>query len=79
MRKPYKSYVFRTQDPVVKKVLEAINENGATFKLVHERSGVSQSTLSNWKRKKTMRPMFATVTAAARAVGHDFKLVRSNT
>jgi transcriptional regulator with XRE-family HTH domain len=36
---------------------------------LNEISGVSKSTISNWKKKKVRRPQFCTISAVALAVG----------
>ena len=64
---PYKSYVFRTTDPVldaIQPILRTVNRK--EFKKV---CNVSDTTLSNWKKKKTRRPQFATISEVALAAG----------
>lgn len=42
------------------------------------RSGVSPSTLHNWKNKNTRQPQFATMNATALAVGYELVLQKKN-
>lgn len=70
--KQFKTYKFRQYDPAMEEVLEMIAEHGVKISTVSDDSGVSQSTLHNWKRrdgKRTRRPQNATVEAAGRALG----------
>lgn len=71
--KPYKTYFHRGQDPMVDRVLTALN--GYTFSEVSKLSGISSSTPRNWKRRKTMRPQHTTLAAALGAVGKEFAIV----
>jgi transcriptional regulator with XRE-family HTH domain len=65
---PYKSYVFRQVDPIVDALQPALRSHKAAE--LSKLSGVSASTMSNWKKKKTRRPQFCTVTAVALAAGY---------
>ena len=68
--RPYKSYIFRGRDPILNKVNAAINDSGLTKQEIHKRSGVSASTLYNWRPQgKTRRPQFCTVEATLRPCG----------
>jgi DNA-binding phage protein len=65
----YKSYVFRSQDPIIQTALDVVQDAGLTRAQVAKDSGVSTSTLYNWKARKTMRPQFCTVAATLGACG----------
>ena len=73
--KPYKTYIFRGQDPLIGEALEKIN--GMRFKAVSEASGVSTSTLYNWRRKKSRRTYASTMNAVLRANGLKLTITKS--
>lgn len=68
---PYKSYVFREKDPVIDKLRTIVSDSDLSLTAIHDKSGVSTSTMWNWFHGKTRRPQFATVTAVARVCGQD--------
>ena len=74
------TYKFRKgeQDPVVDRVRTCMEDTGYNVARVARDSGVSYGTISNWMNGTTMRPQYATVCAAIRAMGHDFAVVPSN-
>lgn len=67
--KIYPSYLFRDHDPILDAFDTLHGDSGAKLSNTAADSGVSITTLHNWKRRKTKRPQFATVMAAARALG----------
>ena len=68
--KPYKSYVFRTRDPIMSTTMALIEDAGLTKAEIVRMSGVSSSTLQNYSPKgKTRRPQFAPIEAIGRACG----------
>jgi len=73
--KPYRSYVFRTKDPVIDILRTAVKDSGLSYVKLSEASGVSAGTLSNWFSGPTKRPQFASVNAIARSLGKEFVLV----
>lgn len=64
----YKSYRFRMRDPVMGRILSIMDDSGMSNAEIHRQSGVSPTTMGNWKMK-TMRPQFCTIEAVARACG----------
>lgn len=74
--KIYKSYMFRTKDPVIDHVRTIVADSGLKHSKVSEKSGVAAGTMHNWFSGPTRRPQFATVEAVARACGYTFKAVR---
>lgn len=64
---PFKSYVFRQTDPVLDALMPMLRSHKVSQ--LNEMSGVSKATIRNWKKKKTRRPQFATVSAVALATG----------
>lgn len=70
--KKYQTYMFKDQDPMVEKVLRAVDGN--SFSAISRGSGVSSSTPANWKRKKTKRPQHATMAAVLGYAGLEFKI-----
>jgi hypothetical protein len=71
MIKPYRSYVFRDQDPVIAKVHTLFEVTSSTYRAAHEASGVATGTMGRWFNGQTKRPQFATVNAVTRAFGID--------
>lgn len=70
--KQYKTYRFKEQDPLIGQVLMEIR---TTFAEVGRKSGVSPSTLSNWKHKRSRRTFASTLNAVARSSGKKLALV----
>ena len=66
--KIYRSYVFRTTDPILDEIEGVIRESGLKTRQITE-SSVSPSTLRAWRKRKTKRPQFATISAVALACG----------
>lgn len=66
---PYKSYMFREKDPIIDKARTIVQDSGLTRKEIHEKSGVSVGTMSNWFNGATRRPQFCTVAAVVGACG----------
>src|SRR3954463_1780719 len=72
----YKSYSFKNKDPAIDDLRGLIDGHDKKhYQQVHERSGVSISTLYNWFHGPTLRPQFATIKAVARAVGGDVVVI----
>jgi len=72
----YPTYLFKEHDPVLDLIDTAVQDVGFNFKKLSEISGVSQSTLINWRLRRTKRPQFATVQAVAHALGRDFTMTQ---
>lgn len=72
----YKTYLFKDKDPVIDMLRTAMQKEGMSFKDIADISGVSKNTLANWFYGDVKRPQHATVTAVARALGYDFRLVQ---
>lgn len=71
-RGEYKTYKFRTYDPAMEEVLSFANRGGGkatSIAAISRESGVSTSTLHNWRKRKTKRPQNASVEATGRALG----------
>lgn len=45
-----------------------------TLKAVANKSGVTEGTLYNWRRRKTKRPQFASVKAVVRGLGANLSI-----
>lgn len=78
----YKSYVFKTKDPVIDE-LRTIAEDyfgarlsGKGLQQIAEAGGPSASCMRSWFFGKTLRPQNPTVEAAGRAMGFKRKWVR---
>ncbi len=67
----YRSYAFNGKDPIVGKLDAIVKASGRSYSEIHERSGVSKTSLYNWFNGATKRPQFATVNAVARALGKE--------
>lgn len=65
----YKSYSFRTKDPVIDELRELQRKSGLKDTAISESSGVSPTTIHAWFKGKTRKPQSATVEAAGRAMG----------
>jgi hypothetical protein len=63
----YKAYRFKKYDPVLDQLARIFF--GRTVRQVAKATGISESTLYKWKRKKTRSPRFATVAAAVLSYG----------
>jgi transcriptional regulator with XRE-family HTH domain len=74
--KTYKSYVFKTKDPVIDRLRTIIADQGVTNTYIETHSGVTSATLRNWFEGATLRPQFATVAAVAAALGYDMVPVK---
>lgn len=70
----YRTYIFRDQDPAAEEVVRLMISRNSIASVARA-SGVSASTLGNWRSKKTKSPQFCTLQAAAQACGKTFKLV----
>jgi transcriptional regulator with XRE-family HTH domain len=71
----YKSYSFIDKDPLIDEMRTIVQQHGASYKDIHEQSGVSASTLTAWFAGATRKPQAATVNAVARSMGWKLGLV----
>ena len=74
----YPSYLFKTHDPVLDQLDTLIQDSDLSHTRIAATSGVSTTTLSNWRKRKTKRPQFCTIVAVARALGADVQLTANN-
>jgi len=65
--KPYGTYLFRTHDPIMDVTVTAMGTRKKSE--VAKGSGVSATTISNWRNHKTKRPQFATTAAVLLSCG----------
>ena len=75
----YKSYSFVDKDPMIDELRTIVQQHGSTYKDIHEHSGVSAGTLSNWFSGPTKKPQAATINAVARSMGWKLGLVPYDT
>jgi len=69
--RPYKTYMFRETDPIIEELRTVVADSGLRLRQIAD-CGVSTSTMYNWFRKgKTRRPQFATISAVALACGAE--------
>jgi hypothetical protein len=72
----YKSYVFRTKDPVIDELRTMVEDNfgvrvnGQVLSEITAEGGPSTSCMRAWFFGKTKRPTSATVEAAGRSMGY---------
>jgi transcriptional regulator with XRE-family HTH domain len=71
----YKSYNFIDKDPIIDELRTVVQDSGHSYKQIHEDSGVSTQTLSNWFSGDTRRPQAASLNAVARALGYKLGFV----
>jgi len=76
--KLYRTYSFRTKDPVIDEIRTVFDDVGARYRDIEETCDVSNTTLRGWFYGKTRRPQFATIRATARALGFDYTLQPSD-
>ena len=67
--KPYKTYLFRTKDPVIDELRTIKADGQFTDAEISRTSGVSAGTLGNWWGGTTKRPQNASIEATGRAMG----------
>jgi len=60
--------MFRSADPILDEIEGVIRDSGLRQKDITE-GNVSASTINNWRKRKTKRPQFATISAVALACG----------
>ena len=65
----YKSYNFIGKDPIIDEIRTIVQDHGASYKDIHESSGVSTATLSSWFTGPTRKPQSATINAVLRSMG----------
>jgi transcriptional regulator with XRE-family HTH domain len=75
----YKLYRYRRQDPMVKRVLIALETSGLTISASAEESGMAANTLNRWKTGKTRSPRHESLARTAMSAGYEFRLVKSPT
>jgi hypothetical protein len=67
--KRYTMYVFKDRDPILEELRSVVADSGLSYKQISD-SGTSTSTLYSWfKKRKTRRPQFATISNVALACG----------
>jgi hypothetical protein len=69
--KLYKSYNWRTKDPIIDAIFTGLDDAGMTINALAEGSNVAKGTIRNWRNGKVRTPKFMTSAAAIRAMGAD--------
>lgn len=77
-RQGYATYRFKDVDPVINVITQAMKLSNQTHRQIASASGVSPTTLSNWKAHRTRRPQFCTIAAVAGALHREFVLMQRN-
>lgn len=67
----YKTYSFRTKDPVIDQLRTMVKDSKMSYSAISHKSGVSTTTLYNWFHGKTRRPQSASIEATGRALGYQ--------
>ena len=75
----YKSYNFTEKDPIIDEIRTVVQQHGSTYKDIHEHSGVSTATLTNWFTGPTKRPQAASINAVLRSMGWKLGVVPYDT
>jgi hypothetical protein len=65
----YTTYNFVEKDPVIDVLRTMQRDSGMSNQQIAEKSKVSEGTIHGWFSGRTKRPQFATVAAAAVAMG----------
>jgi len=65
----YKAYAFVDKDPIIDVIRTLKRDSEMTDTEIHDKGGPAIGTLKGWFGGKTRRPQFATVAAAASAMG----------
>lgn len=65
----YKAYPFLDKDPIIDVLRTLKRDEEMTDRQIQDGGGPTTSTLRNWFKGHTRRPQFATVAAAASAMG----------
>jgi hypothetical protein len=71
----YKSYNFVDKDPMIDEIRTIVEQSGASYRWVHENSGVGATTISKWFDGQTRRPQAATMNAVLRSLGYKLGVV----
>ena len=75
MAKPYKTYFYRGQDPLLTEAIEKIMDTGTKIGQLSKDTGVATTTFYNWKKRKSKRTYASTMNAALRGAGMRLKIV----
>ena len=69
----YKTYNFGKEDhdPILDQLVTIINDGDLTWDEIKNKSGVSPTTLFNYRFRITKRPRFATIAAVLSVFGYD--------
>lgn len=73
----YRSYSFKTKDPVIDRMRTIVKDEGLSYGEIHIISGVSSTTMHNWFEGETRRPQYATVAAVTSALGYKQEFVKA--
>jgi|ERR1700733_1427484 hypothetical protein len=71
----YKSYNFIDKDPIIDEIRTIVQQHGASYRDIHDNSGVSATTLTSWFSGPTRKPQAATINAVVRSMGWKLGLV----
>ena len=70
-----KQYRATNFDPTMLQINLLIKNSNLGLRLLSNRSGVSVSCMTNWKKQKTRRPQAITMRYVLRALGYDLKVM----
>jgi transcriptional regulator with XRE-family HTH domain len=70
----YRTVKRNERDPAMLALCGLMREKNLSPKKISLLTNVGESTIDNWDNGKTSRPQHITMTAVARALGHEFEL-----
>ncbi|MET3995980.1 lambda repressor-like predicted transcriptional regulator [Bradyrhizobium sp. S3.9.2] len=70
----YRKIIEHDHDPDMDEVCSVIAKEGLTVSQAAMLSGVGNSTLANWQKKKTKRPQHLTMKATLAGIGYAFTI-----
>lgn len=65
-------------DPLLTQIVRQLEQDKRSNYALSNVSGLSGSTLANWKKGKTKRPQSVSLQMAGRALGLEMRFVRAN-
>lgn len=74
----YPNYHFKAQMPAIGHVLAEVRAVKADDKDIKATSGVSPSTLSAWRTRRTREARHSTLVRVLRAIGKDYGIIDWN-
>jgi DNA-binding transcriptional regulator YiaG len=70
----YRKIIEHDHDPDMDEICSVIAKEGLTMSQAAMLSGVGNTTLANWEKKKTKRPQHLTMKATLAGIGYGFAI-----